>query len=227
MKKREIVLFIGPPGSGKGSLSQLCVKRLGWRQLSTGNLCRQHIARATDIGQQIDLAIKSGKLISDDLMVSMVEEWLMVESSVTTVIFDGFPRTVRQAEALHDLLSSREDLQLKLIRLAIPQEELLYRLLARSICENEECQQVYSMHKHSRQTPDKEMICNECQSKLIRRSDDEEAAIAERLRIYLQHEQGLVSFFERVGQPVKDVEASLPLEEVYERFLDTAGYADV
>ena len=70
-KQKSIFIFLGPPGSGKGSLSQFCVKRLGWQQLSTGNLCREHIARQTEIGKQIDFAIKSGKLISDSLIIEM------------------------------------------------------------------------------------------------------------------------------------------------------------
>ena len=75
-RRKDIVIFLGPPGSGKGSLSQLCVKRLGWHQLSTGNLCREHIARGTEIGTQIDFAIKSGKLIADSLILEMVHDWL-------------------------------------------------------------------------------------------------------------------------------------------------------
>ena len=74
----NVVLF-GPPGSGKGTLSGLCVKELGWVQISTGNLCRKHIADNTKIGQEIDFAIKSGKLISDALIIEMVKDWLLTQ----------------------------------------------------------------------------------------------------------------------------------------------------
>ena len=227
MKKKDIILFLGPPGSGKGSLSQLCVKRLGWRQLSTGNLCREHIAQRTEVGQKIDFAIKSGKLVSDSLVMELVDEWLSTVDPTETVIFDGFPRTVRQAQALNELILERKDLQLKLIRLSIPDQELVYRLLARCICQNEKCQQVYSLHKLSELRPSKEMICNECEGELVRRSDDEEKAIAERLRIYHEHERGLLSFYEEKGHTIRYIEAGLPLEEVYSRFLETAGLANV
>ncbi len=218
---------MGPPGAGKGTLSQLCIKRLGWRQLSTGNLCRQHIARGTELGKKIDFAIKSGKLIEDSLMIGMVDEWLASVDQSCTVIFDGFPRTVAQAHALHELIEFRQDLKLRLIRLSLSDQDVMYRLLARSICQDDKCQLVYSLHEHSTQRPMKEMTCNECGGQLMRRSDDEEVAIAERLKIYHEHEKGLLSFYQEQGHEIKDVEAALPLEEVYAGLLTTAGYKDV
>ncbi len=221
--KKQIVLFLGPPGAGKGSLSQLCVKRLGWQQLSTGNLCREHIAQGTELGKEIDFAIKSGKLISDTMIIGMVDEWLATSMGGHTVIFDGFPRTVPQAESLQKLLEARGDIALHLVRLVIPDKDLVYRLLARSICQYNSCQMVYSLHKLSAHSPTIVNVCNECDSPLIRRSDDEEAAITERLRIYHEHEKGLSSFYEKVGHPVSSVEAHMPLDEVYERLLETTG----
>jgi adenylate kinase len=223
-RRKNIVIFLGPPGSGKGSLSQLCVKRLGWHQLSTGNLCREHIARGTDIGKQIDFAIKSGKLIADSLILEMVDEWLEKMASQTavepvSVIFDGFPRTVAQAHALHDLVEAYGQNQLKLIRLLLSDEEVLNRLVARSICKNDKCQRVYSLHTHSSLQPKKPMMCNECESPLIRRTDDEEVSIYERLRIYHHHENELLEFFTRVKKPVQTIEAHMPLEDVYTQFL--------
>lgn len=226
-RRKDIVIFLGPPGSGKGSLSQLCVKRLGWHQLSTGNLCREHIARGTEIGTQIDFAIKSGKLISDTMIIDMVDEWLVNSMGGHTVIFDGFPRTVPQAESLQKLLEARGDIALHLVRLVIPDKDLVHRLLARSICQNNSCQMVYSSNKLSAHSPTVVNICNECDSPLIRRSDDEEAAIHERLRIYHEHEKGLSSFYEKVGHPVSTVEAHMPLEEVYEHLLKTTGFTRV
>lgn len=225
--QRNIVLFLGPPGAGKGSLSQLCVKRLGWQQLSTGNLCREHIAQGTQLGKEIDFAIKSGKLISDSLIIDMVNEWLGQSMSSQTVIFDGFPRTVPQAESLQGLLEARGDMALHLVRLVIPDEDLVYRLSARSICQNKSCQMVYSLHKSSALLPTRENTCNECESALVRRSDDEESSIRERLRIYHEHEKGLRSFYEDSGLKVCTVEAHMPLEHVYERLLESTGFSHV
>ena len=228
MKKKKIVLFLGPPGAGKGSLSQLCVKRLGWQQLSTGNLCREHIAQGTDIGKEIDFAMKSGKLIADSLIIDMVDQWL-ASSQIgdQTIIFDGFPRTVPQAASLQELVESHGDIEIRLLRLAIDDKELVYRLSARSICQNKKCMMVYSLHKDSALLPKKSDICNECQGPLVRRPDDEESAIRERLRIYHEHERGLLGFFESIGHLINTVEASLPLEKVYVSFIDTTGFVNV
>ncbi len=224
---KEVVLFLGPPGAGKGSLSHLCVKRLGWVQLSTGNLCREHIAEGTEIGEKIDFAIKSGKLVSDDLIVDMVGRWLEEAlSGDQTVIFDGFPRTVPQAEALQKLVEKRGDISLRLVRLTMLDNDLMSRLLARAICSDRECQTVYSVHEHSSLKPRKPGTCDECKGVLVRRSDDEESAIAKRLKVYHEHEKGLLSFYEKIGQTICNVEAHQPLEEVYCSFIEMTGYSD-
>ena len=96
MSIERIVLFVGPPGSGKGTLSQKCVQELGWKQISTGDLCRAHIANETEIGKKIDFAIKSGKLVDDGLISQMVFEWFSEQKNGPhTVILDGYPRTVQ------------------------------------------------------------------------------------------------------------------------------------
>ena len=106
----RVILFIGPPGSGKGTLSQKCVQKLGWQQISTGDLCRRHIAKQTEIGKSIDFAIKSGKLVSDGLISQMVFDWFRqenIESDV--VILDGYPRTVNQAKDFDELADQLGD----------------------------------------------------------------------------------------------------------------------
>ena len=222
--RKEIVVFFGPPGSGKGSLSALCVKRLGWKQLSTGNLCREHIAQQTAIGKDIDFAIKSGKLISDSLIIDMAYTWLKETFEIAgTVIFDGFPRTVPQAKALHEMIATLKDVAFTIIRLDVPYDAVVYRLLARSICQNNKCQSVYSMHKHSSQLPIKHMTCNECESPLVRRSDDEESAIKERLQLYQKHEKSMIDFYESVQQSMHVLSADMPLEDVYAQLLEQVG----
>ncbi len=225
--KQDIVIFLGPPGSGKGSLSQHCVEKLGWQQLSTGNLCRDHIARGTDIGNEIDFFIKSGKLISDSLILAMVQEWLAEHTTKesSAVIFDGFPRVVSQARALQEQLAGFKNLRLFVVRLVLSDQEVMHRLLARSICQNNRCQRVYSLHPSSEHQPGKAMTCDECQSPLIKRLDDESGAIKERLRCHYEHEQELLDFYKTIGHPVITIEAHVPLNKVYNELVSKIGYS--
>ena len=131
-------MFIGAPGSGKGTLSALCVRELGWERLSTGELCRKHIAEKTSIGTEIDFAIKSGKLVSDILIASMVEQWFVEhKKSNKPVILDGYPHTVSQAKALDSLFEELfPNIQLKVVHFLISQDALRERLDGRLICLN-------------------------------------------------------------------------------------------
>ena len=210
----KVVIFLGPPGAGKGSLSQLCKEYLGWRQLSTGNLCRRHIDRGTSIGKEIDFAIKSGKLISDSLISDMVRQWFIEEKTLESVILDGFPRTVSQAEQLQHLVEETGT-NLSIIRLNISDEQVIKRLSTRYICQNHECQQVYSLGNPAF-TPKKLMICDYCQYSLGKRKDDEESSVQERLRIYHQHAQKLITFYQEKGFKICELNVDQPLQKIFE-----------
>lgn len=192
----QVYVFIGAPGSGKGTLSALCVRELGWERLSTGELCRKHIADKTSIGTEIDFAIKSGKLVSDILIASMVEQWFVEhKKSNKPVILDGYPRTVSQAKALDSLFEEHfPHIQLKVVHFLISQDALRERLDGRLICLNPDCQTVYSL-KSSELKPRNDMICDLCHGKLGVRKDDQAASVSERLRIYSEHEQALLHYY--------------------------------
>lgn len=217
-------IFIGPPGSGKGTLSQLCVTTLGWVQLSTGNLCRKHIAENTQIGKQIDFALKSGKLVSDSLINEMVHEWfgITIQSS-DNIILDGYPRTVAQAKSLHDFLMKRmPEIQVQVVRFFASDEVVISRIGHRLVCSNKDCQQVYSTNVNARQSRES-MICDECSSLLIRRNDDEGSSIMDRLQTYHKHEQELINFYKQVQLVVREFEVEKPLEQVFADFKKIVG----
>lgn len=217
-------IFIGPPGSGKGTLSRLCVQELGWAQLSTGDLCRKHIKNRTEIGKQIDFAIKSGKLISDELVASMVCDWLEnLAGSVPSIVFDGYPRTVVQARDFCKTVYEKFDsVKLNVIRFIISDDSIIARLGGRYICQNKECQAVYSLITGSVLNPKKGMGCDKCDSLLMRRPDDEADAILERLKIYHHHEQAL-DFYIKNKQEVLEFDVEKPVLQVFEEFKELVG----
>ncbi len=219
-KCTDLVILLGPPGAGKGSLAGLCISALGWKQLSTGNLCRKHIAEQTEIGKQIDFAIKSGKLVSDSLVTGAVEDWL--ETSIggaRAVILDGFPRTVAQARSLHELIEKKRDsLKLKVVRLSVSDDTVVARLCNRYICANIECQAVYSLGNGSVLHPKVAMICDQCGCSLIRRKDDNEESVKERLKIYHKHEQDLLNFYIQTNQSIAEFNVERPLHDIFEDF---------
>lgn len=212
--KRKIIIFIGPPGSGKGSLSSICVEQLELVQLSTGNLCRKHIAEKTEIGLAIGMAIKAGGLVSDEIISSMVNQWLMDQKN--DIILDGYPRTLRQAEALKELiLKAMPTTDVSIVKLALSNETVINRLSARVICSNKDCQAVYSLLKGSLLKPNNVTKCNKCSGSLLRRPDDEPVAIEERLKSYYNHEQDLLSFYENADLKVHHLAVERPLGDVF------------
>ena len=229
-ERRDIFLFIGPPGAGKGSLSDICTQKLGWEHLSTGNLCRKNIAEQTKIGQEIDFAIKSGKLVSDKLVTSMVADWFLqqVENS-QAVVLDGYPRTAGQAEAFDELMRTPRFTFLKLhvVRLRVSDSCVVSRLCNRYICQNKECQHVYSLAENSPCAPKKGMICDYCSQKLGRRADDTQQAVQERLHVYYKHEKALLDFYMDRGYDIMEVYVEKPLNEIFEQFVQMVGVIPV
>jgi len=217
---------MGPPGSGKGSLSKLCIKTFGWHQFSTGNACRQHIAGQTSIGQQIDFAIKSGKLISDSLVTAMVDAWLseVIHDRATGIILDGFPRTVVQAQSFEGLLAEKfKTVDLSIVKLRVPDEYIVARLAERYMCQDEKCQAVYSMVDGSALQPKKPFSCDECGAALIRRNDDTKESVLERLKAYYFHEKALLNFYEAKSQSIQELDGRHSLAVVFEGFKRLIG----
>ena len=222
---KQIFVFIGPPGSGKGSLSQACVKDLGWAQLSTGDLCRHHISHGTELGKQIDFFIRSGKLIPDGLMIDMVETWLLEKlNSLDILILDGFPRTLVQAQALDDLLRKEKfsNVNFRVIQLAIDDDMVVHRMMSRLVCP--QCGTVYSK-EHEELKPRIDMICDKCPGvSLVVRSDDTADSIRHRLAIYHKHAQELVDYYQKQGaNKVAVLQAHKPLHDVFADFKKMIG----
>ena len=222
-QKKDLIIFLGPPGSGKGSLSNLAVKNLGFEQISTGNLCRKHISEQTEIGKQIDLIIKTGKLISDDIINNMVFDWLLNTNNTNSIILDGFPRTVVQAEALKDFISKNNNFNLSIVRLSVEDDKLIKRIISRVVCSNLLCQRVFSLEKDSQHCSLLENNCDDCSSKLVRRKDDIIESIKERLNIYRQHETNLINYFIFQDFKILEIFADQSIADIFYLFTENFG----
>ena len=125
------LIIFGAPGSGKGTQSERLIERYGLHHISTGDLLRSHIAKGTELGKVANVFISKGNLIPDELMLDILENELDLHPEVSGVIFDGFPRTIPQAEALNKILEKRGTRIHAVIGLEVPEEELTDRLIKR------------------------------------------------------------------------------------------------
>lgn len=126
------LIFMGPPGVGKGTQAKLLAARNGWVQLSTGDLFRDHLKRSTPLGELAQRYMDRGDYVPDDVTIDMVREFIDGLPAGTRVMFDGFPRTVAQAEALEALLAGRGRAIGRVLLIDVPREELVRRILNRS-----------------------------------------------------------------------------------------------
>jgi len=185
----KIVIFLGPPGAGKGTQSQLLKERNGFIQISTGDLLREAVKNQTELGKLAKQYMDEGKLVPDDLIISLIKEKLQ-EYADKNIIFDGFPRTIPQAESLDNLLSHLNKNIDAVILFKIESEEIVKRLTGRRVCPS--CGAVYHMVYNP---PKIDEICDKCGARLIQRDDDKEEVIRKRLEVYHQQTKPLIEYY--------------------------------
>lgn len=203
-----ILVFLGAPGCGKGTQAQYLCERLNFVHFSTGNILRAEIEEKTELGKKIDSIIKSGYLVEDDIILSIIKKNL-VQNKSKNVLFDGFPRTLRQAQAFEYILKENGRAIDFVIYFSIDEGFLLERIVGRFNCA--ECGRVYH---DKNMKPQAEGICDNCRgTRFIRREDDTEESFRKRLLIYYESVMPLISFYEQKENLVK-IDASQNLEQV-------------
>lgn len=187
------IIMLGAPGSGKGTIGKEICKKYNLTYLSTGDIFRNEIKKQTDLGKKANEYISNGNLVPDDITISIVETKL---STLDKVLLDGFPRTIKQAESLKNILSKNGKFVTAVINLYIPDEDIIKRTSSRVVCSNKECGATFNTIF---MPPKVEGICDICGSKLIVRDDDKPATIKERLNVYYKNTQPLISFYKKEG----------------------------
>lgn len=188
------IVLLGPPGSGKGTQSKLLVRERDMLQLSTGDMLREARKSGSKLGAMVAEIMDSGKLVTDDIVVSLIEEKLSGPRR-GGFIFDGFPRTLGQADALDSLMQKMGVPLDAAVELVVDEDELVGRIVGRISCAS--CGSVY----HSTNSPPKqEGVCDACGSKdLRRRADDDVDALRTRLGAYYRQTAPLVGYYHRAG----------------------------
>jgi adenylate kinase len=221
------VILLGPPGAGKGTQAKVLAARYGIPQISTGDILRDNVSRGTELGKRADPIMKSGRLVSDELMLPMVGERLSQPDCDRGFVLDGFPRTVGQATWLDGYLETRRfdgrRLGPVVINIKVVYNQLLQRLTGRRTCPVDG--KIYNIYF---QPPKKDQVCDSCGAQLVQRKDDREEVISKRLKEYEGQTLPLVDYYRGQGRLV-ELNGELRPEEVTAqtvRVIETAAGAD-
>ena len=191
-----VIIMLGAPGTGKGTIAKILSENLNIPQVSTGDIFRKHIKEGTELGKIAESYISKGQLVADDVTIGLVNSRLDEKDVQEGIILDGFPRTVKQAEALDEMLAKRNKKVDMVINLTTPEEEIIERIVNRRICSNPDCKTVYNIILNP---PKKEGICDVCGHELIQRKDDNVETVKKRLQNYFMQTSPLVEYYEKQG----------------------------
>jgi len=202
------VILLGPPGAGKGTIAKALMQLDGSVQISTGDILRAAIAEGSDLGKQVEAAMAAGNLVTDKLIMDIMEQRLQQEDCQQGYLLDGFPRTIPQAEALKALLARLGEKLDCALELNIPRDIIMDRLTTRRTCTN--CGAIYNVKS---KPPKVDGICDVCGNAIVQRDDETEEAIENRLQVYNEQTAPLVDFYRNEGLlvsvPTSDLEPVL------------------
>ena len=192
-----VIIMLGAPGTGKGTIAGILSEKLEITQVSTGDIFRKHIKEQTELGKLAESYISKGNLVPDEVTINLVKDRLNESDVQKGIILDGFPRTVKQAEELDKILESKGRKVDMTINLTTPEEEIIERIVNRRVCSNQECKTVYNLVLNP---PKQEGICDKCGSTLVQRKDDNVETVKSRLNNYLELTNPLVEYYDKQGK---------------------------
>jgi adenylate kinase len=204
------LIFIGPPGSGKGTQAKRLAARYAVPHISTGDMLREAVADDTALGRQAAPIMAGGGLVPDDLMIGIIDDRLRKPDAGRGFILDGFPRTTVQAEKLDTIVGNGSD-PLRVLQLLVPDDVLVKRTVLRRSCP--ECGAIYHLESAP---PKTDMVCDRDGAALIHRPDDNEESVRKRLEAF--HRQTLpVATYYKAKHILREVDGVGPLDVVFER----------
>ncbi len=202
----EVFIFIGPPGSGKGTQAKKISEFLNYSFISTGDILREEVKKKTKLGNMAKKYMEKGKLVPDDLMLKIIKKNLKKKKGV---ILDGFPRTINQAKGLDEILKNKSLKIDNVFYLKVKDEEIIKRLSSRRICPK--CQSIYNLITKK---PKNDEVCDICNVKLIQRDDDKEEVIIKRLKVYNEETKELLNYYK---DKILEIDGEGNPEDVFER----------
>lgn len=206
------LILLGAPGAGKGTQADFIKAALKVPVISTGNLLREAIAQGTELGRQAKSYMDGGKLVPDDLIIGLVKEKLASHDCEQGAIFDGFPRTVAQAEAMESFTDVDAALSIE-----VPDEVIVHRMAGRRTCPK--CHATYHVEGNP---PKVEGVCDKCGEKLGIRHDDDPEVVLQRLEVYHAQTEPVKEHYAQLGK-LRSVEGIGSVDEIRKRIFDTLG----
>lgn len=204
------LILLGPPGVGKGTQAWKLSEKYGIPQISTGDMLRGAIQNGTELGLKARSYMDSGKLVPDEVVIGIVEERLAMSDCAGGWILDGFPRTLQQAGALDVMLYKNNSGIEHVLSLEVREDDVVKRLSGRRSCEG--CQKTYNIYFN---LPKTEGVCDICGGRLIQRKDDEEATVRNRMMVYRESTEPLISYYKERGT-LKSVDANGDIDGVFD-----------
>lgn len=183
------VLFLGAPGSGKGTQAQMLSKECGFVHISTGDILREEVQNMTELGKKAKAFMDEGKLVPDELLLELVSS--RIKKAEKGYVLDGYPRNLNQAIALDNIVKELQKPLNYALFLDVPEEELITRLTLRRLCPT--CNTIYHLKYFP---PQKENTCDKCGSQLYQREDDTREVVLKRLEVYNNLTKPLIEFYE-------------------------------
>ncbi len=205
------IILLGPPGAGKGTQARKLVEERNMVQLSTGDMLRAARTSGTEMGNKVAAVMDAGNLVTDEIVIGLIREQLEADNGADGYIFDGFPRTLAQADALGELLTSMGENLDRVIEMQVDDEALVARIVARSTCGD--CGEVYN--DNTKPIPDDGKCTNCGSSNFQRRADDNEESLKTRLLAYYKQTSPLVGYYYAKGD-LASVDGLASMEEVAE-----------